>query len=336
MNKIKDIIPTEEALLHKISTELDIAFPSFIAETEANRLALKRKLTLLLAGYAPAFLLAFVSYPVLFLVFDETNIQEKVMFIFGIFVFTIFIAVLGIYNGLKWNKTKIAFHQDINEKLAVIVSKILGHSIKYDGSQEQKTYAKNLIKSNNLITELGADVQIDDTYKILHPYPFTVSEFFVINKNNNFLQEQYIGMVAEVHLPKRLEAITMIVSENNTSGLEHTSLSNKLFQTAELKETIVEWNEFEKYLHIATNNELEARYILTPNFMEDLYAWWNKKQEKIKIVFKEDKCFILLPYSKINFGYSNTSIHKVDIQKYLESISYPIWKISLLVEDLRL
>jgi hypothetical protein len=103
----------------------------------------------------------------------------------------------------------------------------------------------------------------------------------------------------------------------------------------DIKETELEWNEFERDLHVATNNEAEARYVLTPDFMVDLHDWWSEEKENIRIVFRENKMLMLLPDRGVHINRSTASDKSEDLKDYALTMIKPLWRTLTLVEDIR-
>lgn len=60
-----------------------------------------------------------------------------------------------------------------------------------------------------------------------------------------------------------------------------------------LQTTQLEWSEFHDLLNITTTNETEARYILTPDMMADIYDWWNTQHRSIRMSFIGKHMYIL-------------------------------------------
>jgi len=50
-----------------------------------------------------------------------------------------------------------------------------------------------------------------------------------------------------------------------------------------LRESNLEWNDFEKSISVQTTDEIEAREILTPDFMEILYGWWQSHKKATRL-----------------------------------------------------
>ena len=102
----------------------------------------------------------------------------------------------------------------------------------------------------------------------------------------------------------------------------------------QIKETKFEWNDFEELLHVATDNNREAREILTPQFMSDLHDWW-KNQEKlnIRIAFVGNLMYMLFPDGQIRFEQTVSKVEPAELKEYMLTIAKPLLHVLHLVED---
>jgi len=58
-----------------------------------------------------------------------------------------------------------------------------------------------------------------------------------------------------------------------------TDFTHKYFQQFDTNTTLLEWGQFEDLLHVETTNETEARYLLPPDAMENIYHSWSSNAE---------------------------------------------------------
>jgi hypothetical protein len=110
------------------------------------------------------------------------------------------------------------------------------------------------------------------------------------------------GWLASCELNKQLTGRTYISAEGDKQGFAHITFWRRLLQSSTIRETTLEWNQFENALHVATDNPREAREILTPDFMSQLYDWWQEQSnQNIRIAFYNNKMAILFPDPMIDF-----------------------------------
>lgn len=115
------------------------------------------------------------------------------------------------------------------------------------------------------------------------------------------------------------------------SGTTQVSTIGKLDN---LKSTKLEWNDFNKLLNVAASDPIEARYILSPDFMEDLYHWWNGRHNMISVLFSEDQVHILYR-TAIRIDESIEDITHEELYRLMEETALPFMHLLHLLEDIQ-
>ena len=85
-----------------------------------------------------------------------------------------------------------------------------------------------------------------------------------------------------------------------------------------------------------TTDKVEARYILTPNFMSDLYDWWKGQKGNIRISFIKDRMYLLFPDSQVRLNDTVSNIDETEVKQYMLTIARPLLHILHLIEDVRM
>lgn len=195
---------------------------------------------------------------------------------------------------------------------------------------------KVALEGSELITEPHNRIQTDDAMLSLLNDKLDVWELKVQNATgsgkNKRLKEIFEGYFLSYKLPKKLEGKTFVSTEGDRSGFGHQTFWSNLFGDG-VETTELEWNDFENKLHVSSTDLSEVRYILTTDFMEDLYNWWEDKNENIRLSFIEDKMFLLFPDKRINFAGTILSLKEKNVRNYLESIALPLLHVLHLIED---
>lgn len=206
---------------------------------------------------------------------------------------------------------------------------------------EKSDRVMTTLTSSELITEPFNTTKIDNIFEItLGDRQLFVSELHIqqITGSGRSRQAKQIfkGYFATTQLSKQLKGKTFVSTEGDQYGFAHRTYWSGLTNEA-VKETIFEWNDFEELLHVATNNEQEARHVLTPDFMTDLYDWW-KLQEKtnIRISFIENNFYLLFPDKQIRFEDTVSEVEEKPLQEYLLTIAKPLMHVLHLVEDVKI
>lgn len=256
---------------------------------------------------------------------------------------SLIVVALGIISFIftkKWFVEQERLAQEINMALVSIIINCFDRQALYTHDRMNVDSVKEILNKSELLTERIDKVAIDDTFTFFEPYKTVVREMAVARNEqrgkNSVLVTIFSGVFVEVDLPKKLEGVTFISTEGNKSGFGHIGFFTSILGLGNIKETKLEWNQFEKDLHVATNDEVEARFILTPNFMEDLHAWWSEEKENIRIVFREGKMLMLLPDRGVQIGRSTSSDNTDDLKDYALTMIKPLWRTLKLVEDIKL
>jgi hypothetical protein len=192
------------------------------------------------------------------------------------------------------------------------------------------------LKASELITEPFNTTTIETVFSgTVRDTAVTVTELDVQHVTgsgkNRTVRHIFHGYFIECSLAKILAGKTFVSAEHDKTGFGHLSFFNSA-----IKETILEWNEFEDILHVATTNEVEARYILTPDFMVDLHRWWKGRGENIRLSFIGDRLFILYPDRRVRIGETVKELDETSLIEHLYTIARPLMHVVHLIEDVRL
>ncbi|MFT7644770.1 MAG: hypothetical protein ACI9BF_000427 [Candidatus Paceibacteria bacterium] len=199
----------------------------------------------------------------------------------------------------------------------------------------EQSEVMSFLDDSELITESRNTIVIDDMFNVdVEGNNMFVSELdarhVTGSGKNRRVRHIFHGYFFMLDLTKQLEGKTFVSAESDKAGFAHLSFFGS---DDKVSETIMEWNEFEDKLHVATTNETEARYVLTTNFMSDLYDWWKNKEASIRISFISNKMYAIYPDKKIRIGKTIRKITEKEIGPYLESVGIPMYHALCLVED---
>ncbi len=196
------------------------------------------------------------------------------------------------------------------------------------------------LESSELIREPHNTNQVDNVLKINYNNSFIkIVELYTkhVTGNGKNLQTNNIfhGYFVIFDLKNDLHSKTFITTEKKKNmDIDIGLFNNK--EKSEVRETVLEWNDFENLLHVTTDNELETRYILTPDFMRDLYEWWKGKNTNIRLSFIKNRLYILYPDDNIKMNQTIEHISDENISDYMFSIAWPLQNIIKLIDDVRL
>ncbi len=322
MVSVKEGLPTYESLELAIGVGLKNALPLYLASTKAVREKSVTSKKKVIVGVA--------LFVFLIVVMAATGSPES-GFADMAFIAVFAVAIFLIYHGYQWFKAGT----EINKELAVVLTKIIseafGVSIQHETVVIGQNELKKDIERTGLISESFNQVTIDDRYCLIHQYPMTIKEISLTEKGSKSSVVVFSGFVAEVNLPKSLTGEVYISTEGDTFA----ESSIDWWNNSDIQKTTLEWNQFENDLHIATNNPLVTREVLTPDFMVDLHSWWQEDKKPIRIAFKGNKMFILFPETSIRLGFATDAAEFEALQEYAMQVAKPIWRILCLVEEVR-
>ncbi len=148
-------------------------------------------------------------------------------------------------------------------------------------------------------------------------------------------QRRVDGVFAISELPRPVSGKTFISTEGDEDGFGHTTFWDQMTRSGDVQETIFEWNDFEERLYVATSDPVEARYILTPDFMANLHDWWLERKGNIRISFIGNQMSVLLPHMPLHVADTRVRFTTQDLQRYTLDIALPLWHILTLDEIVR-
>ncbi|MEY3783776.1 MAG: hypothetical protein RLZZ230_98 [Candidatus Parcubacteria bacterium] len=195
-----------------------------------------------------------------------------------------------------------------------------------------------LLDHSELITEPRNMVVVDNIFQIdIEGRVLLVSELdakhVTGSGKNRHTKRIFTGYFVAFELLKPLSGKTFVSSEGDNNGFGHQSFINSLLDRG-VEETKLEWNDFENLLRVMSDNPTEARYILTPDFMSDLYGWWLDKKDHVRLSFVDNRMYMLFPDNRLRFDATVANISPDEIKSYLESICLPLLHVLHLVEDI--
>nr|MBP9843211.1 DUF3137 domain-containing protein [Candidatus Paceibacterota bacterium] len=249
--------------------------------------------------------------------------------------------LLGVTGSLIEHTTSISERTFPDTKFGRI--RALFH--KYRQLTEPSIEAKGMLdvlRASELITEPFNTTKVDNLFRIKASEgdrELVAGELDIRNitgsGKNRHEKHIFKGYFISYELPHTLDGKTFVSTEGDESGFGHKQFwlhSEALLPS----ETILEWAEFENLLHVMTTDKIEARYILTPNFMSDLYDWWKDKKRNTRISFIKDRMYLLFPDNQIRLNDSVANIDEEEVKQYMLTIARPLLHVLHLIEDVRM
>jgi len=157
-----------------------------------------------------------------------------------------------------------------------------------------------------------------------------LATYTVRTKDGSHEVTVFKGFFIEINLNKSFVGETYVMTEADSGYFtgSHKMNINRL----DIKETELEWNDFEKFLEIRSNNPIEAREIFSPDFMSVIYDWWFANKKNLRFALKEKSMFITIP-SNVNFEPTFTRSKEKEKQIIKEHLDL-LWFIEEITEML--
>lgn len=206
------------------------------------------------------FLLIFM----LIALFTKDNTQYIFIGLFFIIVLTIFITIVQKTIKLIFNTYS---NRRIKEKIMPIVC------MAFDNLKWEKYEPDESLFFESLIVPHSGNVYYDDMFKGSYKgVNIEIIEPKFVKSTSSSSEAVFDGVIIKLDMNKNFNGHTLI---RENTGFKHTSPSKKL------KYTELEDNAFNKKFDVFTDDEIEARYLITPSFMNRI--------KKVELAFQIDK-----------------------------------------------
>lgn len=250
-------------------------------------------------------------------------------------------SLLGVTGSLIEHTTSISERTFPDTKIGKLRALFHKYRQLTEASPESKAML-DVLRTSELITEPFNTTKVDNLFRIkasegngeLLAGEFDIRNITGSGKNRH---EKFIfkGYFISYELPHTLDGKTFISTEGDESGFGHKDFWSSASASLP-SETVLEWGEFENLLHVMTTDKVEARYILTPNFMSDLYDWWKDQKGNIRISFIQDRMYVLFPDNQVRLNDSVANIDETEVKEYMLTIARPLLRVLHLIEDVRM
>ena len=216
--------------------------------------------------------------------------------------FVTIISILFILAWLSWYAIKKNFENRIKQNIMPIVSscfpKLRWSKGFFNGA--------NLFLASYIISKFKNEVYDDYFEGVFNDVTFEIIEAKYVMKSST----DFDGVIIKLDMNKSFQAHTIVVTD---------TLFNDKFTYQGLSRTTLEDIEFEKKFNVYTNDEVEARYLLTPSFMERLKAMKIAfKACSVSCVFYNNYLIIALPTNNDIFSLCSLTKPLDDAKQYFQ------------------
>lgn len=201
----------------------------------------------------------------------------------------------------------------------------------------ERTALLALIDHSELVTESRNMAMMGDMVSFtVNGKQVFVSELDLRNETgsgkNRKVKKIFHGYFVSCDLPVLRSGKTFVSTDGDRNGFGHRTFWNTRVTDAGLSDVILEWNEFENLLHVASTDQIEARVVLTPDVMHRLYDWWQGEKGNIRLSFIASRLYILFPSREVTLAASVKTISPEAIRNELLVITKPLVPILHLLE----
>lgn len=261
---------------------------------------------------------------IIFVVMTAVNADSK-LYKIPIFIFFLSIIVYGIIQR--------SFEHKLKEKVMPIVCKCFPDLRWCFITRERYNYSSEMYRTSNLINGFD-DISFDDCfYGSYDGLNFSIEECHATretrdSKGRKSKQTIFKGAIVTVDMNKNFEGNTIVRPDS--------FFNNILPPSFKLHKTKLEDVEFEKKFDVFTDDDVEARYLLTTAFMERL----NKMQvafkaNKVSASFYAQKLYIALHTNKDLFKLGSLTKTVCD-EKQFFTMFEEILSIVMLIDHFKL
>lgn len=208
------------------------------------------------------------------------EIFQKIKFIPEFMGFMVLIFTMLAFNTIPY--TKKCFENSVKQNIMPLVCSCFKNLEWAEG----ECYDDRMFFNANLLVNYPRySAKYDDIFKGIHnDVYFEIAELFWQKNGSQFIKTRE-GVIVKIKMNKNFTGNTIIESKRPLTrggimGVISHDYSN-LYNNRKLNLTKLEDIEFNKKYDIYTNDEVEARYLITPSFMQKL--------KYMKTAFRADK-----------------------------------------------
>lgn len=330
--RIKDNLPTPEAVRAKLRGVMKSDLPDFLSTTQSRRDELISNQKYIVMAFALMVSIVFFLYMV--------QVQFGTMAAYFAVGSMLLWSVVMLLSGRQFYTNSDLMVREVNMALVPIIMNVLNRTLLYTHSDGSKEQARQALEDSLLLTSKNLTVEYDDSYQLFGGLETTIHELIVKYERpqasgQSSKWEVFRGILVNAELERDTGAETYISTDGERSGFANQSFWNELFGRGEKAESVVEWDDFERHLAVFTTDPAASREILYPEFMEDLYDWWLEHRLNIRVAIKGKRMYLLLPDPNLRIESTTFSTKPEAIERYAWSILRPLWRSLQLVEDVQ-
>lgn len=271
-NEEKSYIQIKKEMYEKYRKEIVPKLRRF-RNAEKDNIQLANTISNILSFLEIAPFLFFVIIMFVFIVLFAKDLLSQ----FSIALFGGFFALFGKFFGLLFfaiiiqKNIKFIFYNYSNKRIKEKIMPIVCTA--FDNIKWEKYEPDKSLFFESLIVPHSGNVYYDDMFKGSYKgVNIEIIEPEFVKGTSRSSEAVFDGVIIKLDMNKNFNGHTLI---RENTGFKHTSPSKKL------KYTELEDNAFNKKFDVFTDDEIEARYLITPSFMNRI--------KKVELAFQIDK-----------------------------------------------
>lgn len=323
---LKEYLPDQVTLKLRVAEALSAGMSEFIERTARQR---GRVITMrsVVCPLMAVCVLATLGLVVAYTRFSDTAFNLMLASV-------LLLVIVTVVAVTRLDRQNRLLTQEVNLALMPTVIAVLKRIILFTNNSENSEHTAQTLQASGLLPEAYDMIDIDDVYTVYEPYNVTLEEIRVTKREDRQHKEVFSGFLVAATLSKTISGTTIVTTQNDSVYFGSTNFWDGILKNSMLKVTELEWGEFERDLHVATSDPVQARVILTPDFMHNLHDWWKEDKIAVRLAFSGNMLYMLFPYS-YKTRLHTTSVEAADVEAYATEIIYPLWRTLRLLEDVK-
>lgn len=247
------------------------------------------------------------------------------------------VAYIIVHGYFKFSVDTISY--DLRDFRSAYKDAVLKPFIKQLGFKYEKyghVHALNLIHSE--LFSSGFDVQEGNDFirGTASNVRFSLSDIVLSDMKYNFLKDLFFGYNFSLRKKRLLYGLFFEANFNRAINSNTRIFSKKLinFQNFKLKKIKMDNTDFNKIFDVFTDDKINANYILTPKFMENLTKIAKFARHDFRMSFKNDRVFMFFNQNRDSF--EPNMLKSVNNRKNINEIKREILAVIGIIKTLEL
>jgi len=325
MKKIKEDIPTAEALHTRLHTIMESGLANFVSTTNARRISVRTHVRF--AVMSGLFALSIVG----FLFAAQVDLNT----LFGKIIsmtLLLWLTVL-LVSGKSWFIGSTLLAREVNMALVPILASMFDRTLLYTYNESKVDAVAELLNDSQLLVDEVTNLKVSSIYTIFSEFEMKVHEVKFDQKTKSPSGKMTVAHATfiDVNISNEEVAPTILASTGSRFGFSQQGLVQHLQNNESLHSIEIA----DKNLKAFSTDTVAGNNFLKKATLQMLSDWKKDAEENIRVMRKGTKLYILVPASQKGTAYISTSTKQKSIERYASVIARPIWRALMLAEEVR-